>query len=75
MEKKSVVQLFKLNEQLNFIDLEIDNQIKKCESAIDVILKSINSVKRIISKNAFKSDSEEILFFKEVKPQFTSKLI
>lgn len=75
MEKKAVVQLFKLNEQLNFIDLEIDNQIKKCESAIDVILKSINSVKRIISKSAFKSDSEEILFFKEVKPQFTSKLI
>lgn len=64
-----------LNEQLNFIDLEIDNQVKKCEQAITVILKSINALKKLVSKNNFKSETEEIQFFKEVKPQFTSKLI
>jgi hypothetical protein len=67
--------LNKLNEQLNFIDLEIDDQIKKCEQAIKIILKSINELKKVATKNNFKSQSEEILFFKEVKPQFTSKLI
>lgn len=67
--------LSSLNEQLNFIDLEIDNQIKKCECAIEIILKATEEVKKIIIKNNFKSDSEEILFFKEIKPQFTSKLI
>ena len=64
-----------LNEQLNFIDLEIDNPIRKCEKAIEVILKSIDTVKKIITKNSFKSNLEEIIFFKETKPQFTSKLI
>ena len=75
MNAKAIKINIELNEQLNFIDLEIDNQIKKCENAIDIILKSINSIKNIVSKSSFKTDSEEILFFKEIKPQFTSKLI
>lgn len=72
---KFISQLAKLNEQLNFIDLEIDNQMKKCENAIDIILKLINTVKRIVTKNKFRSDLDEIHFFKEIKPQFASKLI
>ena len=68
-------QLITLNEQLNFVDLEIDNQIKKCENAIEIILKSINVIKEIVRKNIFKAEFEEIQFFKEIKPQFTSKLI
>lgn len=75
MNNKALIYLTKLNEQLSFIDLEIDNQIEKCENAIDIILKSIDAVKKIISKSSFKSDLEEVLFFKETKPQFTSKLI
>ena len=64
-----------LNEQLNFINLEIDNQSIRCESAIDIILKTIQILKPLINKNSFKSETEEIQFFKEIKPQFTSKLI
>ena len=75
MNPKHTSLLNKLNEQLNFIDLEIDDQIKKCEQAIKIILKSINELKKVATKNNFKSQSEEILFFKEVKPLFTSKLI
>jgi hypothetical protein len=75
LNPKHTSLLNKLNEQLNFIDLEIDDQIKKCEQAIKIILKSINELKKVATKNNFKSQSEEILFFKEVKPQFTSKLI
>lgn len=67
--------LIELNEQLNFIDLEVDNPIKKCEKAIEVILASIDNLKKIVPKNNFKSNTEEIQFFKELKPQFTSKLI
>lgn len=67
--------LAKLNEQINFIDLEIDNPIAKCEKAIEVILTSIANLKKHIVKNNFKTDTEEINFFKEVKPQLTSKLI
>ncbi len=75
MNPKYSILLNNLNEQLNFIDLEIDDQIKKCEQAITVILKSINELKKAATKTNFKSKSEEIQFFKEVKPQFTSKLI
>ncbi len=75
MNPKYSILLNDLNEQLNFIDLEIDDQIKKCEQAITVILKSINELKKAATKTNFKSKSEEIQFFKEIKPQFTSKLI
>lgn len=75
MNPKYSILLNNLNEQHNFIDLEIDDQIKKCEQAITVILKSINELKKAATKTNFKSKSEEIQFFKEIKPQFTSKLI
>lgn len=75
MHPKYAPLLNNLNEQLNFIDLEIDNPILQCEQAINVILKSIHAVRKIVAKANFKSEGEEIKFFKEVKPQFTSKLI
>ncbi|CCG53589.1 Protein of unknown function [Flavobacterium indicum GPTSA100-9 = DSM 17447] len=75
MNSKYTTLLNNLNEQLNFIDLEIDDQIKKCEQAIAIILKSIKELKKVTSKINFKSQTEEIKFFKEIKPQFTSKLI
>jgi hypothetical protein len=64
-----------LHEQLNFIDLEIDNPIKKCEKAIDISIKSKEKLRLLIQKTNFKSEEEEIQFFKEIKPQFTSKVI
>jgi hypothetical protein len=75
LNPKFTTLLHNLNEQLNFIDLEIDDQIKKCEQAITIILKSINELKKVTTKANFKTEAEEIQFFKEIKPQFTSKLI
>lgn len=64
-----------LSEQLNFIDLEVDDIILRCEKCIDIIIKSIQKTKQIILKSGFSSEQEEIYFFKDLKPQFTSKLI
>lgn len=75
MKQKATSILTNLQEQLNFIDLEIDNQSIRCENAIEIILKTIKSLRIILSKTKFKTDAEEIKFFKEIKPQFTSKLI
>ena len=75
MNIKATKILFDLNEQLNFIDLEIDNQITRSENSIEIILKVLINLKNIISKFKFKSETEEILFFKEIKPQFSSKII
>ncbi|NBL66115.1 tetracycline regulation of excision RteC [Flavobacterium sp. NST-5] len=75
MNTKILTLLIGLNEQLNFIDLEVDNQMMKYEKAIKVILVSIANLKKLITKSSFKTDTEEIDFFKDIKPQFTSKLI
>lgn len=64
-----------LTEQLNFIDLEIDDTVLKCEKSVEVTITTIQKVKKEILRVGFKSVSEEIHFFKEIKPQFTSKRI
>lgn len=74
--KSRALQLFsKLNEQLNFADLEIDNPIQRSESAINIIVNSIEKLKIIFEKEKNKSQEIEIDFFKNIKPKFTSKLI
>ncbi len=75
LNSKINLLLTNLNEQINFIDLEIDNSILKCENALEVILASIANLKKVVLKTNFKSKLEEIHFFKEIKPQFTSKLV
>jgi len=75
LNPKITLLLSDLNEQLNFIDLEIDNPIKKFEKAIDISIKSKEKLRLLIQKTNFKSEEEEIQFFKEIKPQFTSKVI
>ena len=45
MNLKINLLLSNLNEQLNFIDLEIDNPIKKYEKAIEISLKSKERLK------------------------------
>ena len=75
MNLKITKLLADLTEQLNFIDLEIDNEIKKCEKAIEISVKAKDNLKALIHKTAFKSQEEEIQFFKEIKPQFHSKFI
>lgn len=64
-----------LNEQLNFVDLEIDDAIKRCEKAIEIIIKSVQKLKILFLKENFKNQEQEIYFFKNVKPKFTSKLV
>ncbi len=64
-----------LNEQLTFIDLEIDDTLVRCEEAIEIIQKSVQKLKIIFNKENFKSEDKEIDFFKNVKPKFASKLI
>lgn len=64
-----------LEEQLNFINLETDDSIKKAEMSIGVIEAVLTNLKSFIVKYKFQNQSEEIRFFKEIKPKFLSKLI
>ena len=67
--------LSELDEQLRFVNLEFEDTIKVSENAVAITLKSIEKLKKFIIKYRFKSQQEEILFFKLVKPQFLSRLI
>tara|TARA_R110002050_G_scaffold253424_1_gene391605 strand:- start:22528 stop:23370 length:843 start_codon:yes stop_codon:yes gene_type:complete len=67
--------LIDLQEQLNFINIEIDDPIVACEQAIEITLRSLEKLKKFVLKRKFKSTNEEIIFFKEIKPQFSSKFI
>jgi hypothetical protein len=67
--------LSNLNEQLNFTDLEIDDPIQRSESALNIIVNSIEKLKDNFEKEKVKSIEFEIDFFKNIKPKFTSKLI
>ncbi|WP_026713536.1 RteC domain-containing protein [Flavobacterium daejeonense] len=75
MNNKATQLLSKLNEQLNFTDLEIDDPILRSENAINIIITSIEKLKAIFEKEKVRSQEQEIDFFKNIKPKFTSKLI
>ena len=67
--------LNELIEQLNFINLEIDDTMVRCEKGIEIISKSVKKLKAQFIKDNFTTEAQEIEFFKNIKPKFTSKLI
>ncbi|PJJ09792.1 RteC protein [Flavobacterium sp. 1] len=75
MNTKTNKLLSELNEQLNFIDLEIDDTIKRYAKAIEITIKSVQKLKILFIKENIKNQEQEIDFFKNIKPKFTSKFI
>jgi hypothetical protein len=65
---KATKQLSELNEQLNFIDLEIDNSIKKCEKAVEIILISIANLKKISQRIFLKQTLKKFNSLKKLNP-------
>ena len=64
----------KLENALNKI-LPEGSLINTAEMSIDMILQSIDDLKAKVKIKQFETIGEEILFFKQIKPKFTSKLI
>lgn len=75
MEAISNVLLNQLEEQLDAIHLNTSEPIRYSEEALLVIIIVFERLKKACVKHRFKSKKEEIYFFKELKPLFTSKLI
>lgn len=70
---KSII--IELENHLNFISIEIDDPIELSEQAVNYILKTIEKLRKQLLKKEFKSQEEEINFFKNIKPRILSKLI
>jgi hypothetical protein len=75
MIKFSRAVLCELEEELRAISFDYDNPIHMCDKSIESIIKYLKVLKAFILDNQFQNKEEEIFFFKNIKPKFTSKLI
>lgn len=75
MDKFYKKTLFELETIINQQEVQIDNPIKRIETVIQLIIKSLSDLKEFVLKNDFKDMEAEIYFFKYQKPVVVSKLI
>lgn len=75
MKLKSIELLNELNGQIEFLESELEDEMIRTQEIISIILKTLDSLKKIVIKHKFKSKHEEIQFFKNIKPQFISKYL
>lgn len=64
-----------LSNQLNRINSEENDILKKTQKAIKSIQSSLAELKAFVQQNKFTDEIEEIRFFKEIKPDIFSQLI
>lgn len=64
-----------LEEQLAFIAQETVSAIKQAELSVPICIKALDALKKLVQKQGFKSEKNEIFFFKYLKPKIASKLI
>ena len=64
-----------LNAHLQKIDLEESNFIIKAQKSIVCIKSTLNKLRTFVLNYTFRNEEEEILFFKEIKPEIFSQLI
>jgi hypothetical protein len=75
MQPFSSKLLADLEEQLSSIGQEHEVILKRSELSFHTCKKTLDQLKEFTINYKFKSASEEIQFFKEIKPRFTSRLI
>jgi len=67
--------LIELDNQLKDIEKKTDDSLSNTEEAIKQVIVSLEKLKTFFKNYNLLNKIEEIEFFKEIKPQFTSKLI
>ena len=67
--------LYKLETDIDELEIEADCPIQRIETVIRIIVECLSELKKHILKRGFKNTEEEIHFFKHQKPVIVSKLI
>lgn len=67
--------LIDIEDQLQFINAEFEDKIKRSEESAKIVMKAYEQLKQIVIKHKFKNQSEEIHYFKNLKPKLISKYI
>lgn len=75
MEKFTNLQLDEIEKQINKIERVEKNEIAKSTQILMLLESKLEELKSFIVQYDFKTEEEEILFFKEIKPKIISKLI
>jgi len=75
MEKFTNLHLDEIEKQIKLIERDEKNEIRKSCRILKFLEYKLAELKKFIVKYEFKSEEEEILFFKEIKPKIVSKLI
>jgi len=75
MKTYSRTLLTTLNRQLESVHAENDEPIKYAGQAIKILITTLEELKTFFVKYEFLNKSEEIEFFKHIKPQFIYRLI
>jgi hypothetical protein len=75
MEKFTNLQLDEIEKQINKIERDEKNEINKSTQILTFLESKLEELKSFIIQYDFKTEGEEILFFKEIKPKIISKLI
>lgn len=68
MKEFSSRLLAEVDDQLNFIRLETDDSLRRAERSIVISQASLHKLKSCVIKHRFKSQADEIRFFKQTKP-------
>ena len=63
------ILITELENELNFITIEIDDPIKLAEKAIESISSTLSKIKTLVIEASFQSQDDEIDFFKNTKPK------
>ena len=75
MNESYLHTLDELNVQIRAIDLEEDDLLIRSQRSIETTQAAIESLQGLVLEKHFPNEQAEIQFFKEIKPQFFSKLI
>lgn len=75
MEQFTNLYLDEIEKYLRKIERDEKNEITKSTRILKFLESKLGELKKFIVKYDFKSEEEEILFFKEIKPKIVSKLI
>lgn len=75
MEKFTNRYLDEIEKQIKKIERDEKNEITKSVQILTFLESKLDKLKRFIVQSDFKTEDEEILFFKEIKPKIVSKLI
>lgn len=64
-----------VEDEINSIILEAKYPVHQVEDTINTILRHLATLRKYVQENGFKSEEDEIHFFKNVKPKVVSRLI